>query len=166
LLPLLHGGGQEFGLRAGSENTAAIVGFGHAAELAAAEWPERQGRMLTLRQRLEQQLQASQPELVIFSQQAERLSNTVYFALPMIDGETLVMALDEDGFAVASGSACSSRDNAPSHVLLAMGVDADLARCAIRVSLGTQNNTGDVDRFVDSLKRQVHKLSSKAALAW
>ena len=166
LEPLIHGGGQESGLRAGSENIAAIVGFGRAAELAAAEWPARQQQMWVLQQRLERQLQAALPGLVIFGQQAERLPNTIFFAIPMIDGETLVMALDDDGFAVASGSACSSSKNEPSHVLLAMGVDAGLARCAVRVSLGRDNEAVDVDRFVDSLKRQVNKLSNMAALAW
>jgi len=164
--PLLQGGGQEFGLRAGSENIAAIVGFGRAAELLADEWPDRHRHMLGLRQQLEQQLLEQLPGVVIFGHQAERLPNTVFFAVPMIDGETLVMALDEDGFAVASGSACSSSKNTPSHVLLAMGVDAGLARCAVRVSLGSDNEAGDVDRFVGSLKRQVNKLANMAALAW
>jgi len=166
LQPQMHGGGQEFGLRAGTENIAAIVGFGRAAELASAEWSDRQERTLVLRQRLEQALVTAIPELIVFGQQAERLSNTVFFAVPMIDGETLMMALDNDGFAVASGSACSSGNHLPSHVLLAMGMDAGLARCAVRVSLGMQNDAGDVDRFVDSLKRQVQKLGKMAALAW
>jgi cysteine desulfurase len=164
--PLLHGGGQEFGLRAGSENIAAIVGFGCAVELLANEWRDKQRHMLDLRQRLEQQLLKQLTDVVIFGRQVERLPNTVFFAIPMIDGETLVMALDEDGFAVASGSACSSSDNTPSHVLMAMGVDAGLARCAVRVSLGSDNEAGDIDRFINSLKRQVNKLSDIAALAW
>jgi len=166
LRPLHHGGGQEYGLRSGTENIAAIVGFGQAAELAVTEALTRHDQMLALRRRLEQRLQAALPELIIFAREAERLPNTVFFALPMMAGEALVMALDEDGFAVASGSACSSSNNAPSHVLMAMGVDAELARCAVRVSLGRNNDSDTVDRFVDSLKRQVARLGSRAALAW
>ena len=167
LQPLLHGGGQEAGLRSGTENVAAIVGFGRAAELALAERSVRYEQMLALRQRLEQRLQTELPGLVVFAREAERLPNTVFFAVPGMAGETLVMALDDDGFAVASGSACSSSNNAPSHVLMAMGVDDELARCAVRVSLGPENDVETVDRFVDSLKQQVHKLTTnRAALAW
>ena len=84
----------------------------------------------------------------------------------MIDGEALVMALDQEGFAVASGSACSSSKHEPSHVLTAMGVDQNLARCAVRVSLGKMNDRKAVDRFVDSLKYQAGKLLNLAVLAW
>jgi len=167
LQPLLHGGEQEAGLRSGTENVAAIVGFGQAAELVADEGVADYEQMLALRQRLEQRLQMALPELVIFCQQAERLPNTVFFAVPKVAGETLLMALDDDGFAVASGSACSSSNHAPSHVLMAMGVDPGLARCAIRVSLGRENNVETVDRFVDSLKQQVRSLTTnRAAMAW
>lgn len=166
LQPLYKGGSQEFGLRAGTENVAAIVGFGHAAELVISDGLEEQARLLRLRLRLEQNLCAEIPGVVIFARQAQRLPNTVFFSVPDIAGEMLVMALDEAGFAVASGSACSSRQNTPSHVLLAMGVDAELAQAAIRVSLGRENDIETVDRFVDSLKQQVQELSKQSVLAW
>jgi len=164
--PLLHGGGQERGWRSGTENIAAIVGFGKAAELAIIEGAERRAKLYGLRQHLEGRLLDEVTGVVIFGQRQQRLCNTVFFAVPMIDGETLVMALDQEGFAIASGSACSSSKHEPSHVLTAMGVDQNLARCAVRVSLGNMNDRKAVDRFVDSLKYQVGKLLSMAVLAW
>ena len=86
---------------------------------------------------------------------AERLANTSYFAFPGIDGETLVMALDRAGFAVASGSACSSGSTDPSPVLLAMGVERELARCAVRVSLGRDNEMSQVERFLRALQGEI-----------
>ena len=167
LRPLLHGGGHEYGLRAGTENIAAIVGFGKAAEMQSQQVDgQQQATLMALRQQLEQQLISVVPGLVIFGGEQQRLANTVFFAVPMIDGEALVMALDEDGFSVASGSACSSRDHEPSHVLTAMGVDENLARCAIRVSLGKGNDKHVIKRFVDSLIFQVEKLNNMAVLAW
>jgi cysteine desulfurase len=165
-VPLIYGGGQERGRRAGTENVAAIVGFGRAAELAVAEASERRTRRYELRQHLERRLLDEVPGLTIFGRHQVRLDNTVFFAVPMIDGESLVMALDQDGFAVASGSACSSDSPEASHVLLAMGIDPNLARCAVRVSLGDLSDGGVVDRFVDSLKFQVDKLNNLAVLGW
>ncbi len=128
--PLLYGGGQEKGLRSGTENIAAIVGFGVACELATATVSDFVSHTKALRQRLEAGLLSM--NATIFGQQAERLPNTSFFAFNNIEGETLVTALDKLGFAVASGSACSSASSEPSHVLLAMDVDDDLARGAIR----------------------------------
>ena len=164
--PLLYGGGQERGWRSGTENIAAIVGFGKAVELAIVEGAERQKKLYGLRQHLESRLLEEVAGTIIFGQRQQRLCNTVFFAVPMIDGEALVMALDQEGFAVASGSACSSSKHEPSHVLTAMGVDQNLARCAVRVSLGNLNDRKAVDRFVDSLKYQVGKLLNMAVLAW
>lgn len=150
LEPLLHGGGQERGLRGGTENVAAIAGFGVAAELAQQELSERSARMLKLRQRLERLL-ANIPGLQIFSKQAPRLPNTVQFAVPGIHSATLLGLLDKKGFAVSSGSACASGTNEASHVLLAMGVPQDLALSAIRVSFGKDNTDRDVDEFLVTL---------------
>jgi cysteine desulfurase len=150
LVPLLHGGGQEGGLRGGTENVAGIVGFGRAAELALAELEERRAAVLALRLRLEQGL-AQLPGATIFAAEAERLPNTVQFALAGYQGETLVMNLDRRGFAVSSGSACASGGGEPSPVLLAMGVDEDTARGAVRVSLGRGNTEADVDRLLQAL---------------
>lgn len=151
LEPLLHGGGQENDRRGGTENVAGIVGFGKAAELALAELDERRARALTLRKRLEAGLKEL-PGLTIFAEEAERLPNTTQFSLAGFDGEMLVMNLDRRGFAVSSGSACASGAGEPSPVLTAMGVDAETAKGAVRVSLGKGNTAQDVDRLVQTLK--------------
>lgn len=164
--PLLHGGGQEKGRRGGTENLAGIVGFGRAAELAQAELAARSSRMGALRQRLEQGLVAQVPQAVVFAAQAERLPNTVFLALPGIDGETLLLELDRQGIALSSGAACGSGYSEPSHVLRAMGVTADLARCAVRVSLGVGNTEQEVDTLIAALHTQAARLQTMAATAW
>jgi len=151
LEPLLHGGGQERELRGGTENVAALVGFGKAAELARAELESRRVHLLWLRGMLEAGL-AELGGVTIFARAAERLPNTVQFALAGIDGEALVMALDRRGFALSSGSACASGAGEPSPVLLAMGVDAERAKGAVRVSLGAGNGEADVARFIEALR--------------
>ncbi len=149
--PLLHGGGQERGLRGGTENVAGIVGFGKAAELARLELEARSAHTLALRRRLERGLR-SLPGVTLFAETTQRLPNTVQFSVPSFDGETLVMDLDRLGFAVSSGSACASGGNVPSPVLTAMGVDAETARGAIRGSLGRGNTEFEVDQFMEALK--------------
>lgn len=150
LMPQLHGGGHEGGMRSGTENVAAIAGFGMAAELAAAELDSRRSHLLALRERFEAGLSEMQG-VRIFGQHAERLPNTTQFSLPGYDGETLLMALDRQGMAVSSGSACASGKGEPSHVLLAMGIDAAVARGAVRVSFGKDNDESDVDRLLATL---------------
>ncbi len=150
--PLLRGGGQEQGLRAGTENVAAIVGFGQAAELARITLQERSQKILQLRQLLERRLRQL-PGCVIFSEQAERLVNTVQFALAGVDGEMLQMQLDRQNIAVSSGSACASGGGEPSSVLTAMKIDADLAKGAIRVSLGKDNELSEIETFISTLKK-------------
>lgn len=163
--PLLHGGRHEKGRRAGTENVAAIVGFGKAAELAREALDTWPAQMQQLRDYLEQRLNAEMPELCIFGQQAQRLPNTSFFALPGVDGETLLMSLDQAGLAVSSGSACSTGEVEASHVLTAMGVDPALARGAIRVSMGKHSRRDEVDHFVDCFKQQMRTLQSFASVA-
>lgn len=163
LKPLISGGGQERNLRSGTENVAAIVGFGVACELATARLEADAARMNELRGRLEQGLALL--ETVVFSRNAPRLPNTVFFAVAGIDGETLVAQLDRAGFAVASGSACSSVSPEPSHTLLAMGVEAGMAKGALRVSLGRANTDEDVARFLQALDETVRKLKGMSAIA-
>jgi len=150
LEPLLHGGGQERHLRGGTENVAALVGFGAAAELARTELAARMAHARRLRDRLQARL-AALPGLVSFGARAERLPNTLQFAVPGVHSATLLGLLDKQGFAVSSGSACASGTDEPSPVLLAMGVPAELALCAIRVSVGKDNTEGEVDRFAAAL---------------
>ncbi len=155
LEPLIHGGGQEHGLRAGTENVAAIVGFGAAAELALRRGRDAQVELRALRDYLELGL-SRLPGAVIFASDAPRLPNTVFLALPGLEGETVVMLLDEDGIAVSSGSSCSSGATEPSHVLMAMGVEPEVARCAIRVSLGPGNTRADIDTLIAALEKHLY----------
>jgi cysteine desulfurase len=146
--PLIKGGGQERGLRAGTENVAAIAGFGAAAAAALAGLAAESAYMSALRDKLEAALAAASPAIVFFGAEAERLPNTTLFALPGIKAETAVIALDLEGAAVSSGAACSSGKVQPSHVLAAMGVPPQLARGAIRVSLGPTTTESEIDRFI------------------
>ncbi len=148
--PLIYGGGQEQNRRSGTENVASIVAFGKAAELASNELTQRGKQLFSLRILLEQLL-ASIPNLTIFAEYAPRLPNTVLFGIEHIDGEMLVMQLDQKGIAVASGSACASGGNAPSHVLLAMGISPEQAKTAVRVSLGMTNTPAEILEFVKRL---------------
>ena len=143
----LHGGGQERGLRGGTENLAAIVGFGVAAELAAQELAVRRQRWQALRERLESGLRAL-AGITIFGESVARLPNTVQFGVSGWEGEALLMALDRKGIAVPSGSACASGTGEPSHVLIGLGFPRDVAFSAIRVSLGTGNTEAEIDRFL------------------
>ena len=161
--PLLYGGGQERGLRSGTENIAAIVGFGVACELAASNLTAFDMHTDNLRQHLETGL--DKLSAVIFGRDGLRIPNTSFFAFPNLDGETLVTALDKVGFAVASGSACSSDSDKPSHVLLAMGVDEDLARGAVRVSFGMNNTLDQVQHFLKALEHEVTRLRNLTAIA-
>jgi cysteine desulfurase len=146
--PIVRGGGQERGLRAGTENVAAIAGFGAAAAAARAGLVQEAVGMRALRDRLEAGLRAISSDTVVFGADAERLPNTVLFAVPGVKAETAVIALDLEGIAVSSGAACSSGKVQPSHVLNAMGVDPRLARGAVRVSLGPQTTEMEVDCFL------------------
>lgn len=161
--PLLEGGGQERGLRSGTENVAAIVGFGMACELAANNVASYQAHTQALRDQFEQGLAAL--KVNIFGNQVARLSNTSFFAVNDIEGETLVMALDRQGYAVASGSACSSDSTEPSHVLLAMGIHADVARGAVRVSFSAKNTARQVADFLAILNNEINKLKQMTAIA-
>jgi cysteine desulfurase len=163
LEPLIAGGGQERGLRSGTENVAAIVGFGLAAELATARLDESSRQLQSLRATLESGVVALGAR--VFGSGAERLPNTTYFGFSGIDGETLVGKLDRAGFAVASGAACSSANPEPSHVLLAMQVPGEIARGAVRVSVGAGNTTAQVDDFLSVLSATVKQLQGMTALA-
>ncbi len=167
LEPLLHGGGQERGQRGGTENIAAIVGFGMAAELALNALQARRQHSQRLRDYFEQSLRRRHPEAVVFGDGAERLPNTSFFAIPPLEGRTLIMALDKLGFAIASGSACGSEQHQPSHVLKAMGVATELAHGALRVSFGEQNSEADVDGLISAIASQIKQLQGMgAATAW
>jgi cysteine desulfurase len=162
LRPIIHGGGHEQGLRSGTENVAAIVGFGAACDLAAGRMQQLAQRVEAIRARLERGLH--EMGAVIFGEDAPRVSNTTYFAFKGIMGETLVIELDKAGWAVAPGAACSSANPEPSATLLAMGVDPELARGAVRFSLGAGNTMEQVEGFLRSLKTVVTRLRSLTAM--
>jgi cysteine desulfurase len=162
---LIPGGGQEMGHRAGTEGVAAIAGFGVAAGLAAAELDEAAGRMAALRDKLEAGLLARIPETVILGAAAPRLPNTTLIGLDGAAAATLLMALDLSGFAVSSGSACSSGKVKRSHVLDAMGVPRRLAESAIRVSLGRGTSEGDIVRFLEAFETAAKCLYKRANAA-
>lgn len=151
--PLITGGGQERSLRAGTENVAAIAGFGAAAAVAAQAWQADAARMARLRGRLEAGLRAATPQAVIFGASTERLPNTTLFAVPGVKAETAIIAFDLNGVAVSSGAACSSGKVQASTVLTAMGRDPALARGAVRVSLGWSTTEADMDYFLGTWNR-------------
>ena len=162
LMPLIAGGGQEWGLRSGTENVAAIVGFGAAATLVSEHLAHLPARLQAMRERLE--AGARDLGATLFGANAARLPNTSYFAFAGIEGDTLLSRLDRAGFAVASGSACSSANPDPSHVLLAMGVPPNLARGALRVSLGKETTPAQIDDFLRALKTALSDLQKLTAL--
>jgi cysteine desulfurase len=152
------GGGQERGLRAGTENVSGIAGFGAAAK--AARVSHQDG---SLRDRFETGLRRIAPDMVIFGLNGPRLRNTSNFAIPGITAENALIALDLDGVMVSSGAACSSGKVKPSHVLKAMGVSEDLARSALRVSLAWSSTEADVDAAIASLARLVARVEKREA---
>jgi cysteine desulfurase len=156
--PLIRGGGQERGLRAGTENVAAIAGFGAAAVAAKRDLGAEAARLRVLREHLESGLRSIAPETVIFGQEAERVPNTVLFATLGIKAETALIALDLEGISVSSGAACSSGKITPSHVLAAMGVAPEIARGAIRASLGYSTQERDIDRLLQAWRLRVEAL--------
>jgi cysteine desulfurase len=162
---LIRGGGQEKGVRAGTENVAGIVGFGVAAEAARAEIAAEGGRQSALRDRLERDLLALSPETELFGQEAPRLPNTSCFATPQVKAENALIFLDLAGVSVSSGSACSSGKVRASHVLAAMGVPVDLASGALRISLGRDTSAADIDAFLAAYTRVLVALTDRKAEA-
>jgi cysteine desulfurase len=163
LKPIIAGGGHEQGMRSGTENVPAIVGFGAAAELALVRREDLGERLAKLRATLEGGLH--ELGAVIFGEGAPRIPNTTYFAFPHIDGETLVVELDKLGYAVAAGAACSSANTEPSATLIAMGVEPELARGAVRLSMGADNTAAHVDGFLQTVKGLVKRLRGMTAMA-
>ncbi len=154
---LISGGEQEHRRRGGTENVAAIVGLGKAAEIAGLEMEHKRHHLTQLRDVFETRL-AGIPGSVVFGQSAQRLPNTTCFALPYYHGETLLMEMDRAGFALSSGSACHSMVTEPSHVLKAMKIDDNLALNAIRVSFGMDNSLQDVEALSAKLQELVDRL--------
>ncbi|AXS40514.1 cysteine desulfurase family protein [Breoghania sp. L-A4] len=155
--PLIRGGGQEDRRRAGTENVAAISGFGAAAR-DVVKSVEDQHRLRDLRDWLESELTHICPDTVFFGRDSERLANTTNFAVPGMPAETALIACDLAGAAVSSGSACSSGKVSVSHVLKAMAVPDAVARCAIRVSLGRETTQDNIERFAEIWRSLVSRM--------
>jgi len=164
-MAMVRGGGQERGLRAGTENVAAIAAFGAACAWALAQQQTESERLAGLRDRFEQALLARFPDAHVFARQAARLPNTSAFAIPGMAAETALIALDLAGLAVSSGSACSSGKVKSSHVLEAMGVAPDIAKGALRVSIGHASGWADLEALLAGLDRCAARLRRDAVVA-
>jgi cysteine desulfurase len=162
---LLRGGGQERGVRAGTENVGGIAGFGAAARAARTGAEGEAVRLAALRDRLEARIFAAAPDAVVFGAGAPRLPNTTCFAVPAIPAATLLMRLDLAGVAASSGSACSSGKVARSHVLTAMGISPELAVGAIRLSLGWASGEADIEVFSEAFAPAVASLRRRRGAA-
>lgn len=158
----VHGGGQERGLRAGTENVAGIVGLGVAAGLAARALPEF-AKLAELRDGLERRLRGIAPDMIVFGQTGERLPNTTKMTMPGVSSETQVMAMDLAGIAISAGSACAAGKAEPPYVLSAMGVADDISATSIRVSLGWGTRPDDLDKFTAAWETLYKRLGRKAA---
>lgn len=155
---VLHGGGQERSRRAGTENLAGLVGLGRAAELARHQQPAEAERLADLRDRLEEGVVRSVDGVHVNGAGVERTPNTVSFRFEELEGETLTIALDLQGYAVSTGAACSSGTVEPSHVLMAMGLDDDEVKGSIRVSLGKYTTGSEIEGFISVLRSVVSSM--------
>lgn len=164
LTPLVHGGGQERNLRSGTENVAGIVGLGVAVELAVAAIHAELPRLETLRDRLAEGVMESVEDVVYLGHPRERLPGNACFSIRFIEGESMVLRLDELGIAVSSGSACASVSLEPSHVIMAMGHDAVAAHGSLRLTLGRENGDADVDYFLQEFPGVVATLRAMSPL--
>jgi len=160
----IMGGHQERGRRAGTENTAGVVGLGAAIELACAEMPENAKRMSALRDRLMQGIEANIPEVKLNGHPTKRLPNNVNYSIKYIEGESILLMLDMNGIAASSGSACTSGSLDPSHVLLALGLTHEIAHGSVRLTLGDDTTAEDVDYVIDVLKKTADRLRSMSPL--
>ena len=158
--PLLHGGRQERGRRAGTENTAAIVGFGVAAELAAEALPQQMPRVALLRDRLEREILRLVPGSILVGGRDGRLPNTLNIAFEDLEADAILLLLDRAAIAASSGSACAAGSMEPSHVLRAMKLPFSYLRGAVRFSFSRENSEQDVDRILDVLPQLVYELQT------
>lgn len=159
--PFILGGGQESGMRSGTENIVSIAGFAKACELNREKLKDI-SRQAEIRNFFESEM--SDLGATIFAQEVPRIENTSFFGFPSIDGATLITALDKYGIGIASGSACSSNNKEPSHVLIEMGVDPVNAQSAVRLSLSSLNTQDDVLYLIDKIKCEVKRLTGFASI--
>ncbi len=157
--PLIHGGGQEFGIRSGTENVAGIVGFGEAIfQISSPQVQKTKYKIQKLRDRLIDGVLKIIPEARLNGSKDRRLPNNANFLFPGVDSQTLLIALDQEGIAVSSGSACSMRTIEPSHVLIALGLSPKEARSSLRVTLGRYTTQKEIDTFLKILPRVIKRI--------
>jgi cysteine desulfurase len=161
--PCVHGGHQEWGRRGGTENVAGIVGLGEAAEIAVAEMHSDEERLGQLRDRLEAGLAEKITDLLFNGSRDKRLYSIANLCVKYVEGEAMLLNLDFHGIAASSGSACTSGSLEPSHVLLAMGISAEIAHGSLRFSLGRINTREDIDKVIEVLPPIVEKLRAMSA---
>ena len=164
LVPLIHGGGQERGIRAGTENVPGIVGFGKACELAAQQLEEHQKKLSSIRDELIEKVLATIPEAHLNGDQENRLPNLVNFRFKAIEGESLILLLDAKGYQASTGSACSSNKLEASPVLTALGLDPVDVHGSLRISLAPESDAFDVDEFVNVIAESVARLREMSPL--
>ncbi len=158
LEPVIFGGGQEQGLRPGTENTASIIGFAEAVQIAAQEREKEAKRIKPLRDKLIKGLLQKIPGAKLNGPQESRLPNNVNVSIPGIEGESMLISLDQEGIAASTGSACSSRSLRPSHVLLAIGLTPEQAHGSLRFSLGKYTTRQDIEKVLAVLPKIVKRL--------
>ena len=158
ILPIIHGGGQEWYLRSGTENVPGIVGFGKACELANKEMGHYQGHVAGLRNYLVERVLKEIPRSRLNGLRTERIANNAHFTFFGVNGEDLIIKLDENGIAASTGSACSVKKQKQSHVLKAMGFSYEEITGSLRLSLGTHNTKDEIDRAVNVLSSIIKEL--------
>jgi cysteine desulfurase len=164
LQPILHGGGHERRLRSGTENVPGIVGLGEAMTIAAGRMTEVRPRLERLRDRLAAGVVERIPEVTYLGHPTERLPGNVAFSVRYVEGESMLLQLDAQGFMVSSGSACASGSLEPSHVVLALGLGAEEAHGSMRISLGRENTEEEADAFLEAFPPIVDKLRQMSPL--
>jgi cysteine desulfurase len=164
LVSMMHGGQQEQGRRASTENVPGIVGFGKAAEIAQLEMEDEAARLTVLRDKLIAKFTADLEDVQLNGHPVKRLPNNVNISVQFVEGESLCLNLDLEGICASTGSACSSTSAEPSHVLMALGVPAQLAHGSLRFSLGKWTQEEEIDRVAEALSRIVGKLRAMSPL--
>ena len=164
ILPLLHGGEQEHGKRAGTENVPGIVGFGEAAVIAARDMSEEAVTLTSYRDRLIEGVLAAVDDAYLNGHRRKRLPNNANFSFDFIEGESILMYLDSEGICASTGSACSSASSAPSHVLTSLSIPVGRARGSLRLTLGRWTTESDIDKVLEALPRIVGKLRAMSPL--
>ena len=164
LVPLIHGGGQERGIRAGTENVPGIVGFGKACELASQQLEEHYEKLSSIRDELIEKVLSTVPEAYVNGDREQRLPNLVNFRFKAIEGESLILLLDAKGYQASTGSACSSNKLEASPVLTALGLDPVDVHGSLRISLAPASDTFDIDEFVGIIAESVARLREMSPL--